>query len=73
MLAQQSYKKRAATFDFPETNLKNPALSYLLLGHAPAQIHIHEMKRSPSATFLKFGENETHEVVSLRIHIAESG
>jgi hypothetical protein len=56
-----------ATLDFLHAKVESILIGY----HAPAQIHVHEMDPAFEQVFSKPGEDEAHEVVTLRLHVLE--
>ena len=71
-LSQKPDEERTAVLDLPEADLQSLTPLGILLGHAPAEVHVHEVEVPLGALFPQFREDYAHEVIPFRMHIAES-
>ena len=72
-LAQQADEVGAAAHDFRQADRQDLTLVGLFFGDAPAQVHLAPGHGALVAQFAQLREYELDEVVTFRLHIAESG
>ena len=72
-LAQQADEERAAGADFVEAELEGFLARALLLGDAPAQVHLDQFDLPLAAEPAQFGPGLGHQFIALLHHVAEGG
>ena len=72
-LAEQAEEVRPTAFDLGEAQRQDLTLRRLLLGDAPAQIHLGEGDKAFGALAAQLGEDPLHQQIPLPLHVPEGG